>query len=185
MTLVNLVLSIVTWFIPLVGIITIIISVIVFFLFLDAVGNIRKAGMALNNEDLLSFRTKIIIALILIVIGNILWTIGLIGIGIVIFFTVITAALLPYILITVTGIVLLIIGAILTIMAWGRLKDFFESNKSMFPQDVSIDAKKGANYCRIGAILDLTIILMFVGFVFRILGLFKLSSLSVLITDSD
>ena len=185
MTLVNLVLSIISWFIPMVGIVTLVIGIIVFLLFLIAVGSIREAGIALNNEDLLSFRTKIIIALILVVIGNILWTIGLIGIGIVIFFAQITAAVIPYILITVTGIILLIIGAILTIMAWGRLKDFFEANIKMFPRDVGRDAKKGASYCRIGAILDLTVILMWLGFVFRILGLFKLSNLSVLITDSE
>lgn len=196
MTLVNLVLSIITWFLPLfvsglilwiilLGILTIVITVIVFLAFLSAVGSIRKAGMALNNEDLLLFCTKIIIALILLIIGNVLWTIGLIGVGLIFLLTNPTAAVIPYIIVTVIGIILLIICAILTIFAWGHLKDFFEANKSMFPKDVSNDAIKGASYCRIGAILDLTVILMFVGFVFRILGLFKLSSLSVLITDSE
>ena len=79
MTIVSLILSIIAWWIPLVGIITVVFSIIIFITFLSAVGNIKEAGMTLNNEDLLSYRTKIIIALILGIIGWLLFYIGLIG----------------------------------------------------------------------------------------------------------
>ena len=179
-TIASLILSVIAWWIPLVGLITVIFSLIILFTFLSAVGNIKEAGMKLSNEDLLSFRTKIIIALILGIIGWLLFYIGLIGIGLIFLLTEITAAIIPYIIVIIIGIVILVIAAILTIQAWGRLKTFFASNMELFPKDVSTAAKSGAGYCKIGAILDLTVIFAFIGLIFKIFGLYKLGELSSL-----
>jgi len=180
LTLINIVLGIFTLFIPLVGFISLIISIVIFFTFLSALGNIKEAGHGLNNRNILEFRSKIILAMILAIIGSLLLTIGLVALAITIYLTYVEfiVATIPYIVIIIIGAIILVIAAILTIQAWGRLETFFANNMSMFPQDVSIDAKKGAKYCKIGAIFNLTVILSIVGTILYMIGYYKLSTLS-------
>ena len=72
---------------------------------------------------------------------------------------------------------MLLSAAILNIQAWGRLRTFFETNMTLFPQNIAINAKEGSHYCKIGAILDITIILSFIGDLLRVIGYFKLATL--------
>ena len=179
LTIANLILGIIAIWIEFVAIIVAIIHIIIFFTFLSAIGNIKDAGDELNNQNLLAFRSKIIIALIILIIGWIFMAIGWIGIGIQLFLIrEITPAIIIPITIIVIAVILIIIAAILTIQAWGRLETFFVNNMTMFPGDISEDAKKGAKYLKIAAILEITIIFNFIGPILKIIGYSKLASLS-------
>ena len=48
---------------------------------------------------------------------------------------------------------------------------------NMFPIPIGDNARTGANLCKIGAILNITIFLAFIGDILRIIGYFKLASL--------
>ncbi|TFG22929.1 MAG: hypothetical protein EU529_09090 [Promethearchaeota archaeon] len=179
LTIVSLILAIIAIFIEFVVIIVAIIHIIIFFTFLSALGDIKKAGQELNNENLLAFHSKIILGLILLIIGWIFMALGWIGIGIQLFLIrAITPTIIIPITIIVIAVILIIIAAILTIQAWGRLQTFFENNMTMFPGDICEDAKKGAKYLKIAAILEITIILNFIGPILKIIGYNKLASLS-------
>ncbi len=69
------------------------------------------------------------------------------------------------------------------LLAWSQLEKFFTNNVSLFSQNISDDAKAGAKLCKIGAILDITIILGVIGEILRIVGYFKLASLRNLTGD--
>jgi len=159
------------------GFVDAVIVFVVFILFILVLGDIKSAGVMLNNKNLLSFRSKIITGFILGIIGIIIFTAGLVGLGITIFFIgSFVLAIIPLI-ISLIGIVFLVIAAILQIQAWGRLESFFTNNATLFSQQVAEDARAGAKLCKIGAILDITIILTFIGDILRVIGYFKLAAL--------
>ena len=172
------VLQYVNWVVQLVIIVVIILAII-------AIG---KAGNELKNENVLGFRNFIVIAIILVTIGLIL-----LGVGIGMILTTATGqtsldpgspeAIQIYItwgILILVGLIMIIIGAILEIFAWGKLKRFFINNMSMFPDNIGSSAKTGATLCQIGAILNLTIILAFIGWILKVIGYFMLSKLKEL-----
>ena len=53
-----------------------------------------------------------------------------------------------------------------------------KGNLGLFSQQIAKDARDGAKLCKIGAILDITVILMFIGNILRVIGYFKLASLN-------
>lgn len=155
--------------------------VIIVFLILAA-GSVGKAGAKLNNDDLKSFRTRIIVAVILITLGIIMATLA---------FAVIlatiqgeepgsTAAVRTYIIfgiMALIGIVIIIIGAVFELLAWTDMKGFFRDNLSQFPENIGNSAKTGTLLCLIGAIFTLTFILAFLGALLRAIGYFMLAKL--------
>lgn len=169
LTIISFILGIASWFIRFIGFISLIFNIIIFILFLSALGNIKEAGYELNNRDLLEFRSKIIIAIILGIPGLLFFTLGII--------LLVFGFIVVGILCILMGIVILLIAAILSILAWGRLEVFFKTNMNLFPSNIGNDARTGANLCKIGAILNITIILSFIGDILRIIGYFKLGSL--------
>jgi len=180
LTLVSVVIGLFTGFstdFASVGFVDAVVVFVVFILFILVLGDIKSAGTMLNNKNLLSFRSKIITGFILGIIGIIFFTAGLVGLGITIFFIgSFVLAIIP-LTISLIGIVFLVIAAILQIQAWGRLEYFFTNNATLFSQQVAEDARAGAKLCRIGAILDITIILTFIGDILRVIGYFKLAAL--------
>lgn len=72
----------------------------------------------------------------------------------------------------------MLVAAILQIQAWSSLESFFANNATLFPQEIAEDARVGAKLCKIGAILDITVILMFFGDILRVIGYFRLASLN-------
>jgi len=76
----------------------------------------------------------------------------------------------------VIGVVLIILGSILRLIAWKGIQTFFETNVQLFPQDISMNGNKGSKLCKIGALLDIIIFLPFIGRILRIIGYFKLAS---------
>ncbi len=168
-----------------IGFLDAIIVFVVFILYILMLGDIKSAGVMLNNKNLLNFRSKVIISFILGIIGMIIFTTGLVGIGITIFF-IGNLILLPIPLtILIIGVILLLIAAILQIKAWSSLESFFTNNTTLFPEKIAKDARDGAKYCKIGAILDITIILTFIGDILRVIGYFKLAPLKYLESTSE
>jgi uncharacterized membrane protein len=183
LALISFVLGIIAYAIPAVQYVNwafLVVSIVVLIL---ALGNIKTAGEALdNNTNLSSFRSKIIVALILALIGTIFVTIGYASI------VAIAngpdpgspAAVQGYItfgILILIGIVVLVVGAVFEIIAWGSLRDFFKNNLSMFPEGIGKNAETGCFLMKLGAIFNLTFILAIVGFVLRVIGYFMMSKL--------
>ena len=183
LSLISFVLGIIAYAIPAVQYVNwafLVVSIVVLIL---ALGNIKTAGEALdNNEKLSSFRSKIIVALILALIGTIFVTIG--------WLTILAivegpdpgspAAIQGYIsfgILILIGIVILIVGGVFEIIAWGSLRDFFKNNLSKFPEGIGKNAETGCYLMKLGAIFNLTFILAVIGFILRVIGYFMLSKL--------
>jgi len=177
LTLISFVIGIFTGFSTSAGFIDAVIAFVIFILYILVLGDIKSAGVMLNNENLLIFRSKIITSFILGIIGMILFITGLVGLGITIFFIGDLILLTIPLTLVIIGIPILIIAAIFQIQGWGRLESFFTNNATLFPQKIAKDARDGAKYCKIGAILDITVIFMFIGDILRVLGYFKLAPL--------
>ena len=186
LTLISCVVGIFTGFSTSAGFVDAIIVFVVFILYILVLGDIKSAGVMLNNKNLLIFRSKVIISFILGIIGITIFITGLVGLGITIFFIgELNLLTLPLTLtIVIIGIIVLIIAAIIQIQAWGRLESFFTNNASLFPQQIAKDARDGAKYCKIGAILDITVILTFIGDILRVIGYFKMAPLKYLENNS-
>jgi len=184
LTCVSIAVGIFTGVFTSVGFVDAVLVFVVFIFFILVLGDIKSAGNMLNNKNLLSFRSKIINSFILGIIGIIIFTTGLVGLGITIFFIGKLVLTIIPVTILIIGFVFLLIAAILQIQAWGRLESFFTNNMTLFPQEVAKEAKTGAKLCKIGAILDITVILMFIGDILRAIGYFKLASLKDLDSSS-
>lgn len=147
---------------------------------------VGKAGSTLNNENLLTFRTYIIIGSVLITFGA-HWLGILYPIGINIIEDRATSggagtpeAIAVYItwgIIILIGLIMVIVGGIFNIIAWGRLRSFFDANSAMFTENIGESAKKGAFVCQLGAIFFLTFFLSFVGGLLYVIGYFMLLKL--------
>jgi len=155
--------------------------VIIVFLILAA-SSVGKAGAKLNNDDLKSFRTRIIVAVILTTLGIIMATLGIAGM-IAAYETqepgtpVFVQSMVTFGLMILIGVVIIIIGAIFELLAWTDLKGFFRDNLSKFPENIGNSAKTGTLLCLIGAIFTLTFILAFLGSLLRAIGYFMLAKL--------
>ena len=180
--LIAFILALIGWANRWVSYASLVVLIVILVFLIIATGNIGNAGKKLNNEDLRSFRTRIIVAAILVTLGLILATVGYS----VIMFTLqtdepgSTAAVLNYIrfgILLLIGIILLIIGAIFELLAWTDMKGFFRDNLSMFPENIGNSAKTGSLLCMIGAILTLTFILAPFGYLLRAIGYFMLMKL--------
>ena len=177
LTLVSLVIGFFTGFTSFAGFFDAVIILVVFILYILMLGDIKSAGVMLNNQNLLSFRSKIITSFILGIIGMIILTTGFVGLGITIFFIGSFVLSMIPLAILIVGIIVLLIAAIMQIQAWGSLESFFTNNATLFSPKMAKDAIKGAKLCKIGAILDMTIILTFIGDILRVVGYFRLAPL--------
>ncbi|TFG03131.1 MAG: zinc ribbon domain-containing protein [Promethearchaeota archaeon] len=176
LTLIGLIGTLVGTIIVIGTLISFVMSIIIIVFFLLVIGDLKKAGRMLdNNKDLLGFPLKFILGTIIRVIG-----LGFFNIGLFILLSIgiITVLILSIsISLILIGIGLIIGGSVLRLLAWGGLKNFFEYNAQLFPIDIANESKNGAKFCKIGAILDITIILGFIADILRIVGYFKLASL--------
>ena len=184
LSLISFVLGVIAYVIPAVQYVNwafLVVSIVVLIL---ALGNIKTAGEALdNNANLSSFRSKIIVALILALIGTIFITVGLASIYAIINSGIDLGspeAIQGYIsfgILILIGIVVLVVGAVFEIIAWGSLRDFFKNNLSKFPEGIGKNAETGCFLMKLGAIFILTFILAVVGFILRVIGYFMMSKL--------
>jgi len=80
LSLVGFLIGVISYFVAFFSYIGYVIQVAVIVVIILALVNIGRINKKLNNRDLFSFRTKIIIALLLSLIGAILITVGIAGI---------------------------------------------------------------------------------------------------------
>ena len=163
LTLLSFILGIIGAFIPPIAFIGLVISLIIIIFFLMVLGNIKRVGRELNNNNLLAFTPRFLWGTIIRFIGQTLWAIGWISIE-------------DLWIMVVIAVVLIIVGCILRYRAWGGMQVFFDTNMQLFPQDISINGSKGSKLCKIATILDIIIFISFVGDILRIIGYFKLAS---------
>ncbi len=178
LSLVSFVLGIIAWSVTEVNYVNWAVMVAYVVVLILATGDIKSADKTLNNDRLQQFRSKIIVAVILSLIGLIL-----IGVGLAALFATIqtateageggsAAAISAYVtfgIMILAGLILLIVAFVLELLAWGRLKTFFKENESMFPGSAGKNAKTGCLLMQLGAIPFLGIL--------RAVGCFLLYSL--------
>jgi len=174
LTLLSFILGIIGALVFIVQIGAYILSFIIIIFFLLVLGNTKRAGRELNNKELLDFKPRFLWGTIIRFIGQVLWSIGMWAIGDIISRRA-SSPIGGLILIVVIGVILIIVGSILRFKAWSGLATFFEANVQIFTQRISGKANTGAKLCKIATILDMTIILSFIGEILRIIGYFMLS----------
>ncbi len=172
--------------IPYVSYVTGIVSLVFMIMALKSIKNI---SMQMKNENLEEFRKKIIVGMVLRVIATMVLAIGLGSIlpsfiyaatyygGVGYTFESLLGALIA---VAVTGLIIMIAGAVMEMKAWENLNIFFTQNASMFPQMFSQDAMLATNQLRRAALcyaLFILIIPIIIGFILYIVGYFKLSKL--------
>jgi len=168
LTLISFILGIVGAIFWPIAFVALVLSLVIIIFFLLVLGNVKRAGRVLNNKELLNFTPKFLLGTIIRFIGQTLWGIGWLAIE-------------DLWIMVVIGVVLIIMGSILRLIAWKGIQTFFETNVQLFPQDISEKGISGGKLCKISTIFDMTIILSFVGEILRIIGYFKLSSTKDLI----
>jgi hypothetical protein len=147
-----------------------------------ALQNIQNANFNLKNTDLEEFRSKYYTALILYIISSVAGIIGLFfPINFLAFiYTMNFTSLIPSLAISGITLLLNFIGAIIEYSAWGKLEFFFTQNRNIFPPYLANEASDGAHNLKNGAlmyILFFLIITMLIGWIFRIIGYFKIAKL--------
>ena len=150
LTLLSFILGIIGAFAFIIQIGAYILSFIIIIFFLLVLGNTKRAGRELNNNELLAFKPRFLFGTIMRFIGQIILSIG---------FMLIEDLWVMIII----GLLLIIVGSILRYKAWSGLQTFFVTNSQLFPQDISYKGNKGAKLCKIATILDMTIFLSFIG----------------------
>ncbi|MFX1571589.1 MAG: zinc-ribbon domain-containing protein [Promethearchaeota archaeon] len=142
----------------------------------SALKNIKYVAESLNNPNLHEYRFKWINGFIVRFIGGILTAIGGVSILAILLFSI----SIIFIIIFLIGLITTIVGAYFEWQAWRELILFFEQNRRMFPEMISYDARRGANYMKNAAICDMLfflIITALIAFILRVAGYFKLAKL--------
>jgi len=150
-----------------------------------ALGNIKNANLKLNNEYLEQFRSKYVRAFILRICGTIVLTAGVIN---MVFFVFIPMDITSFwitisisIIVIPTGLVFLIASVVAEMKAWKKLKRFFEENRSMFPDNLGYELIDGCDKLKTAALLNalgFLIITIIIGFIYQVIGYFKLAKLN-------
>jgi len=164
----------------LVFIIIILLIVIMVFRFL-AMGSLKKANNALNNYRLAQCKGKITSSTILFFIGNIFFMGALVALRLVFLQEEVSSGqVVPLIFSIIIGIILLFISGFQEYQGWDRLQIFFDENRSMFPPSIANAGNSGTGLLKVGGILNIFIVLIFIGSILRIIGFFILLSLKKL-----
>ncbi len=156
---------------------------------LIALGNIKKINLQLNNASLEEFRSKYIRGFISGIAGFIILATG--GVNIAVYFIFMpfsisgwTTLSLSIILLS-AGLIFIIVGIASEVKAWKNLKVFFENNSKLFPSDLSSELIDGCDKLKKGTLLSafwFLIIPGIIGFLFQVIGFFKLAKLNTLST---
>jgi len=152
-----------------------------------ALGNIKKINLQLNNASLEEFRSRYIRGFILGIVGIIVLVTG--GVNFVFFFIFIPFPISGWISLSLSiillcaGLIFIFVGVASEIKAWKNLKIFFENNSNLFPSDLSSELIDGCDKLKKGTLLSafgFLIIPGIIGFIFQIIGFFKLAKLNTL-----
>jgi len=157
-----------------------------------ALGNIKNANLKLNNDYLEQFRSKYVKAFILRMCGVIAIIIGVFSLVFFIFFPYYIASfwitLSISIILILTGLTFGITSLVAEMKAWENLKLFFEENRSMFPGSISHELIDGCDKLKTAALLNalgFLIITAIIGFIYQVIGFFKLAKLDTMTLYED
>ena len=152
-----------------------------------ALGNIKKVNFLLNSASLEQFRSRYIRGFILRLVGIFIILTG--GVNIVVYFIFMPFAIsfwttlsLSIILLS-AGLIFILVGVSSEIKAWKNLKVFFENNSSLFPSELSSELIDGCDKLKKGTLLSalgFLVIPGIIGFIFQVIGFFKLAKLNTL-----
>lgn len=158
-------------------------SFIGFIFGLMALADIRNANNKLNQPSLENYRSKFIIAVVFRMIGSVVSAVGLFytlpswfDLSFSISFSALIASIIP----TIIGFIINLIAGILEMDAWRSLTDFFNQHRTLFPAHIANEASEGSDKLRTAAlmnILSFLIITILIGWIFQIIGYFKLAKL--------
>ena len=151
-----------------------------------ALGCIKRVNIHLNNSSLYEFRSKYIRGFISRICGTVILITG--GVNLVLFFFIPTSypiyiSLSLSIILMVSGLLFVLIGVAAEIKSWKNLKIFFENNSKMFPTNISNEAIEGCSKLKTGTLLSAFAFLIIpgiIGFIYQIIGYFKLAKLEKL-----
>jgi len=152
-----------------------------------ALGNIKKINLQLNNASLEEFRSRYIRGFISGIVGIIVLVTG--GVNIVFYFFFMPFPISGWITLSLSiillsaGLIFIFVGVASEIKAWKNLKIFFENNSNLFPSDLSSELIDGCDKLKKGTLLSafgFLIIPGIIGFIFQIIGFFKLAKLNTL-----
>jgi len=157
-----------------------------------ALGNIKNANFKLNNEYLGEFRSKYVRSFILRICSTIVLMVGVIN---MVFFVFIPSDFASFwitftisVILMITGLIFLIASVVVEMKAWKNLKRFFEENRDMFPGNLSNELIDGCDKLKTAALLNalgFLIITIIVGFIYQVIGYFKLAKLNNLMLFDD
>jgi len=152
-----------------------------------ALSDIRNANLKLNNPLIEDYRTKFITAIIFKFIGAIVSVVGwFFPIDYMHFaYTFDFTYLMPLFVFTGTGLIITIIAAAIEMGAWGSLETFFRQNTAMFPAYIARDAEEGCHYLKNAALMYVLVFLFItalIGWIFQIIGYFKVAKLEQIMT---
>ncbi len=166
-------------------------SFIGFIFGLMALTDIRNANNKLNQSSLENYRSKYISALVIRIISTAISVVGSFYTSnwvIDFVFTFNLAAIIGSTIILLITFVLNIIAAAIEMDAWRSLTDFFNQNRTMFPQHIATEAADGSDKLRSAAlmnILSFLIITILIGWILQIIGYFKLAKFEEITLYSD
>ena len=158
---------------------------------LMALGDIRNANNKLNQSSLENYRSKYITAIIIRIISTAISAIGSFYTSnwvLDFVFTFNLSALIGGAIILIISFMLNIIAAVFEMDAWRSLTDFFNQNRTLFQQQIVIEAADGSDKLRSAAlmnILSFLIITILIGWILQIIGYFKLAKLEEITRYSD
>ena len=165
------------------------VAIIFFFI---SLGNIKLINSKLKSLYLYDFRSKMVSSFIYKMISICLLAGGIVGIVFSTYFWFNTenpdyAALIVNIILSSTpaliGLILFIVGFSIEMKAWENFKLYIEENRSMFPEYVARETIDGAEKLRTAALmyaLGFLGITLIIGFIFQIIGFFKLAKFSTI-----
>jgi len=152
-----------------------------------ALSDIRNVNLKLNNPLLGDFRSKFITALIFKLIGSVVsvvaWFFPVDYLSFMYSFDF--TYLMPLFVFSGTGLIITIIAAAIEMGAWGSLETFFRQNVTMFPAYIARDAEEGSHYLKNAALMYVLIFLFItalIGWIFQIIGYFKVAKLEQVMT---
>jgi len=156
-----------------------------------ALTDIRNANNKLNQSSLENYRSKYISAIVIRIISTAISGIGSFFTSnwvIDFVFTFNLEAIISGAVILIITFVLNIIAAAIEMDAWRSLTDFFNQNRTLFPQHIATEAADGSDKLRSAAlmnILSFLIITILIGWILQIIGYFKLAKLEEITRYSD
>ena len=160
-----------------------ILSFIGFVFAIMALSDIRNANNKLKQSSLENYRSKFSIAIVVRIISTVISGTGS-------FYALINQlsfSLLTFIP-TVISFIINIIAAAIEMDAWRSLTDFFNQHRSLFPTSIALEASEGSDKLRSAAlmnVLSFLIITILIGWIFQIVGYFKLAKLEEIIRYTE